>query len=171
MGFSGRPKGETSPITRPVSRRATTPSRAKGPDAAGSFAPLPVASRRELWLWLLHRRRRLEVKGYSMWPALQPGDELLLDLGAYRHAAPRIGDVVMARHPYRDEFILKRVTQIAADGRLCLRGDNVAHSTDSRVWGFFAASAVRGRVTCRFLRAASRPKRRRLRVSERKGAP
>ena len=106
-----------------------------------------------------------------MRPALKPGDEVLLDPGAYRHAAPRIGDVVMARHPYRDQFILKRVTQIAADGRLCLRGDNGAQSTDSRVWGFFAASAIRGRVTGRFPRAVSGPKRRFLRVSEQKSAP
>ena len=112
--------------------------------------PLPVASRREMFLRLLNRRWRLRVRGHSMLPGIAPGDELFFDPFAYKRASPQVGDVVMARHPRRDEWLLKRITLITSDGRLFLQGDNPEESTDSRTLGLFELEAIRGRVTSRF---------------------
>jgi nickel-type superoxide dismutase maturation protease len=104
----------------------------------------------ELALWALGRRARFRVDGDSMSPALAPGDQILVDLGAYRRTRPRPGDVVLARHPYRrDVRLVKRVAGVAADGRCELAGDNPAASTDSRGFGALPAEMVLGRVVLR----------------------
>ncbi len=83
--------------------------------------------------------------------ALREGDWVIVDEGAYRRRAPRVGDVVVAadpREPWR--VVMKRVKRVEADGRLWLEGDNPAESTDSRVFGSVAASTVIGRVRWRY---------------------
>jgi nickel-type superoxide dismutase maturation protease len=86
-----------------------------------------------------------------MSPLLQPGDEVLIDPRAYRYQAPRPGDVVVVRHPYRtDVRLIKRVAAILEDGRCRLEGDNPAESTDSRAFGSVSAEHIVGRVTSRF---------------------
>lgn len=84
-----------------------------------------------------------------MLPAIRPGDRLFLDPRAYRHTAPRQGDVVVAQHPRTAELILKRVTHVTAEGQLFLAGDNPDASRDSRQLGTFAPHMIRGRVTSR----------------------
>jgi len=87
-----------------------------------------------------------------MLPEFAPGDELFLDPRAYRRRAPRVGDVVMARHPQApQEIILKRVAFVSPDGRVFLRGDNPQASTDSRTLGLFPLERILGRVTSRYL--------------------
>lgn len=81
-----------------------------------------------------------------MQPGLRAGDEVLLDPGAYRHRAPRVGEIVLVLHPRSGEPILKRIARIEPGG-LFLTGDNAASSTDSRTWGLFAPETVQGRVT------------------------
>ena len=104
----------------------------------------------ELALWALGRRARFRVAGDSMSPALRPGDQVLVDLGAYRRARPQAGDVVLARHPYRrDVRLVKRVVEVADDGRCELGGDNPVASTDSRGFGPLPVELLLGRVVLR----------------------
>jgi nickel-type superoxide dismutase maturation protease len=112
---------------------------------------LPDSGWRELLLWLLRRRRRVRVTGESMLPALRPGDEVLIDPGAYRRVPVQPGDLVVARHPYRtDVQLVKRVGSVLDDGRCALEGDNPSESTDSRSFGAVAPERIVGRVTSRF---------------------
>ncbi len=116
------------------------------------YKPLPTAGRRELILRLCNLRRKIRVRGPSMLPEFAPGDELFLDPRAYRRREPRVGDVVMARHPQApQENILKRVAFVSPDGRVFLRGDNPQASTDSRTLGLFPPERILGRVTSRYL--------------------
>lgn len=86
-----------------------------------------------------------------MFPVLREGDEVLYDPRAYRHAPPRAGDVVVARHPQRKHVqIIKRVTAVQRDGRLFLQGDNPDASTDSRDFGTVSPAQVLGKVTSIF---------------------
>ncbi len=90
----------------------------------------------------------MRVTGDSMVPVLNDGDHVLVDphVGAL---AP--GDLVQVRHPDRPELVMvKRVVAVLPDGRLDLRGDNPAASTDSRQFGPVAPDRVRGRVVWRF---------------------
>jgi nickel-type superoxide dismutase maturation protease len=87
----------------------------------------------------------VEVRGRSMAPTVLPGDRLLI-----ARLPGRPGDVVLAadpREPGRE--LIKRVASIDA-GRVTLRGDNPAASTDARTFGSVAASRVRWRVVARY---------------------
>lgn len=83
-----------------------------------------------------------------MMPTLKAGDEVLVDVHAYRHKAPQVGDVVVAEHPHRPNFyLIKRISQLRQNGACFLVGDNQAESTDSRQLGWFATDKLVGRVT------------------------
>ena len=114
---------------------------------------LNESSWRELLLWLLRFRKRFRVTGTSMTPLLQPGDEVIVDPCAYKQTAPRVGDIVVSRHPYRvDVRLVKRVTAVLEDGRCLLEGDNPSDSTDSRSFGAVVPQQILGRVISRFPR-------------------
>ncbi len=95
--------------------------------------------------------RRLEVTGESMIPTLRPGDRVLVvgGLGPFRPRL-RTGDLVALDDP-RDpaRVMVKRVTALAG-GRVEVRGDNAAASTDSRHFGSVDRAAVVGRVLYRY---------------------
>ena len=99
-------------------------------------------------LWL--RRRwplgRVEVIGDSMLPALTAGDRLLV----VRDGREDVGDVVAVRDPRTPARIMvKRVSARGAEG-ITVLGDNAAASTDSRVLGPLAPTAIRGRAVYRY---------------------
>jgi len=100
--------------------------------------------------YLCWRFERYVVEGRSMMPTLQDGDWVLIDRRAYK-AEPRPGDVVVAHDP-RDSarLIFKRVNHVDLHKRAWLLGDNVAESTDSRVFGGVTADAVGGKVVWRY---------------------
>ncbi|MBT7693440.1 MAG: nickel-type superoxide dismutase maturation protease [Gemmatimonadales bacterium] len=103
----------------------------------------------DLLLRVLGRRVRYRISGESMAPGLRSGDEVRVDPYAYRRRPPRVGDVVLARHPYRrDVKIVKRVSRVTAEGKLFLVGDNPdsLQSSDSRSFGAIAVGAIEGRV-------------------------
>jgi nickel-type superoxide dismutase maturation protease len=86
-------------------------------------------------------RSFVEVRGASMEPALWPGDRLLT-LPAWL-VGVRPGAVVVVRDPAdRAHPVIKRVHAIV-DGRVDVRGDAAARSTDSRQWGPLPRSSVR----------------------------
>ncbi|MEO0947503.1 MAG: nickel-type superoxide dismutase maturation protease [Cyanobacteria bacterium J06641_5] len=114
-------------------------------DRLRALTPLDFA------LWVLRRRRRFCVENVSMLPTLEPGEEVLVDLGAYRQSLPRVGDIVVATPQVRPGLrAIKRVGEVLPDGQIFLLGDNPAESTDSRVFGAVAPKEILGRVTCRF---------------------
>ncbi len=81
--------------------------------------------------------RRVIVRGWSMTPTLVPGERVLFDRIAYQAGPPRIGDIVLARHPARPGVrMIKRVAEQERDGYVLL-GDNSEASTDSRRLGLF----------------------------------
>jgi nickel-type superoxide dismutase maturation protease len=109
-----------------------------------------IGSLLQLGLWTVGRRRRYRIRGASMRPTLSPGDQVLIDPSAYRRHAPRVGDVVLARHPYRrDVEMVKRIDGTLPDGRLLLAGDNPDESTDGRTLGAISPDLLRGQVVLR----------------------
>jgi nickel-type superoxide dismutase maturation protease len=108
-------------------------------------------------LWAAGRRRRYQVTGASMAPALAAGDWVLVDPGAYRRRPPRPGDVVVVRHPYRRDLrLVKRVGTVLPDGRCRLLGDNPGASTDSRAFGAVPPDLVEGPVVLHVAAGAPR---------------
>ena len=102
------------------------------------------ANWKELLLYFLGQRKAFLVEGDSMTPTLSDGDRVLVDEKAYI----TIGDIVLAKHPYKSDVkIVKRVSEIADDGRLTLSGDNPAESTDSRAFGTVSLESIIGKVT------------------------
>lgn len=60
--------------------------------------------------------RRNAVRGWSMHPALSPGERVIFDRLAYARFRPRRGDIVLARHPSRPGItFVKRVAAIPGD--------------------------------------------------------
>ena len=84
-----------------------------------------------------------------MSPTLEPGDEVLVDQGAYALFRPKKGDLVLAQHPFvRGMELIKRVERVQG-GRVTLQGDNPGESTDSRSFGALPISHILGRVFLR----------------------
>lgn len=94
------------------------------------------------WAFLRWKPFRVEVRGPSMRPVLEPGD------WALAVASPRVvrGSVVVVEHPRRPGFeMVKRVTRVPGDpapnGRVLdhdefwVEGDTRGESTDSRHFG------------------------------------
>jgi len=87
--------------------------------------------------------------GPSMRPLLSTDDEVLVDMMAYRHQLPLVGDIVIARHPTQlGQQIIKRIKGLNGDGQLYLQGDNPDPAQNSSV--MVPESLVLGRVTSRF---------------------
>ena len=87
-----------------------------------------------------------------MWPTLDNGDTVLVDLRAYKSSKPEIGDLIYSRHPYkRNVHLVKRVFEVSENGSLELRGDNpdILSTTDSRSFGKVPPALVFGRVIAR----------------------
>jgi nickel-type superoxide dismutase maturation protease len=113
-----------------------------------NFPILPKANWREYWLWLRRQRRVFQVVEVSMQPTLQPGDFVLAIVKDTVSCQP--GDIVIARHPFKQELLLiKRVQAVFYDGGCYLTSDNGADLTaqDSRSLGIFGADCILGRVT------------------------
>jgi nickel-type superoxide dismutase maturation protease len=112
---------------------------------------LPKSSILEILLWLFRLRRRMRVTGASMIPTLAADDEVLVDTRAYVDRLPSVGEIVVAHRPDRQQVVLiKRVTGVHPDGRILLKGDNPAASTDSLDFGPVAPEFLVGKVTSRF---------------------
>lgn len=85
-----------------------------------------------------------------MQPALLDGDHVLVDPGP---GPWQRGVLVWVRDPRNpDNRMVKRIDRVLADGRLVLRGDNPARSTDSRHFGPVQPALILGRVVWRFPR-------------------
>ena len=82
-----------------------------------------------------------KVHGESMAPSIEPGSYAVVS----SLARPKAGDVVVARHPFKDMRVIKRVKQIT-EGRYFLEGDNKDASNDSSTFGTVDRNAILGKV-------------------------
>ncbi|MHB8352265.1 MAG: S26 family signal peptidase [Thermoplasmata archaeon] len=122
-------------------------------DPPGSRPRDPPLPARPPW-----RRRlsslRVVVQEGSMAPSLLPGDRLLVDRGAYAHAAPAEGEIVLVSDPERPgRLLVKRVGAAPGPlpaGMVWLRGDRADRSRDSRQFGPVPLSGLLGRVWFRY---------------------
>ena len=131
-------------------RRADAGDRGDPQDLLGDEEARGRLVCRQLMLHLLARalgrRKRFRVAGESMAPGLRDGDPVWVDPRAYRASAPRPGDVVLARHPFkRSVRMIKRVADVGPD-RCTLIGDNPTESTDNRTFGAVPLSRILGKV-------------------------
>ncbi|ASC70860.1 hypothetical protein XM38_018070 [Halomicronema hongdechloris C2206] len=87
-----------------------------------------------------------------MLPLLFPGQEVLVDPTAYRRptGAPRLGDLVIAYHPYRPGLRLIKYVAWHTEAGYFLQGLNPAESSDSREFGPVTREHLLGQVVCRF---------------------
>jgi signal peptidase I len=115
------------------------------------LAAVPLAM--GAWAFLRWRPFRVEVRGDSMRPTLEPGDWAI----AVATSSVGRGAVVVVEHPDRPGYeMVKRVValpgDLAPDGRVLdadtfwVEGDAADASTDSRTFGPVDRSSVRGRV-------------------------
>ncbi|KAA3661409.1 MAG: nickel-type superoxide dismutase maturation protease [Chloroflexi bacterium] len=87
-----------------------------------------------------------------MSPTLQSGNWLIVDPGAYQNKPPHVGDLVVARHPFRSDVkMVKRITAVTPNNHFHLQGDNPSalESSDSRSFGLLPITHILGRVTHR----------------------
>ena len=90
---------------------------------------------------------RVEVAEHSMLPALRPGDWLL----ALRTRRIRPGQVVLAWHPARADFLLVKRAVRCVDGGWWLESDNpAAGAVDSNRFGPVPQELIVGRVLARY---------------------
>ena len=94
----------------------------------------------EFMLWALRKRRPWRVQGQSMQPEYCEGDLVLID----ERRQPAVGDVVVARHPFKNLDVIKYVKQIDPDDHLVLESPG---GDDSRQFGRVPAHTVKGVVT------------------------
>lgn len=85
------------------------------------------------------------IVGQSMQPALPPGAIVL----GLRWLRPRPGNIVVAR--VGDREIIKRVVEMGERGVYVL-GDNAAHSTDSRSFGWLPSASIKSVIIGSFIR-------------------
>ena len=86
-----------------------------------------------------------------MEPGIVAGDWLLVDPGAFRVRSPAAGDLVVVPDPRLPErWLVKRVSHVAADGTLDVRGDAHGASTDSRTFGAIDPADIAGRPWFRY---------------------
>ena len=93
---------------------------------------------------------RFRISDASMEPGLRAGDYVLVNRWAYRSRPPRVGDIVVLRHPREGAIhIVKRVSALPSPENVFVVGDNADMSEDSRVFGPIDRSLVVGRVWLR----------------------
>ena len=90
---------------------------------------LPVAGREDEIAFNNGLREVFRVAGDSMFPTLKEGDLVSVN----PHAEYEIGDIVVARHPFKKSVvIIKRIAEILPGERYILLSDNLEDSADSR---------------------------------------
>ena len=99
---------------------------------------------------MLRVRKRFRVVGNSMHPQIADGADVLVDTRAYRAQRPRVGDIVLARHPYERGVVIVKCVSAVHGNAVSLTGTNSLESTDSRAFGTIALDQLIGRVTSRF---------------------
>lgn len=115
---------------------------------------------------------RIAVAERSMEPVLRPGDWLVARRSIRRGRPPRIrpGQIVIARHPGRPNFLIVKRAVRCEGGGWWLESDNAGvGAVDSRSFGAVQPALIEGRVVTRYWPVRRRPKR--GRPSPQRGGP
>lgn len=108
---------------------------------------LPDADAVEKQAYLQGFRQIFVIKGNSMMPALKSGDCVIFN----PEIEPKIGDIILFHHPFIQNLkVVKRISEITAEGNFIVLGDNPSESTDSRSYGAILAKDVLGVAVCKF---------------------
>lgn len=108
---------------------------------------LPDADAVEKQAYLQGFRQIFVIKGNSMFPTLKDGDCIIFN----PELEPETGDIILFNHPFIQNLkVVKRISEITAEGNLIVLGDNPSESTDSRSYGAILAKNVLGVAVCRF---------------------
>ncbi|MBF6046015.1 nickel-type superoxide dismutase maturation protease [Streptomyces sp. NRRL B-1677] len=83
-----------------------------------------------------------------MVPTLNPGDQLVVQYGA----VVRPGDVVVLRHPFRQDLLIVKRAVERREGGWWVRGDNPLVENDSREFGAVPEEFVVARALVRLRR-------------------
>ncbi len=111
---------------------------------------LPDLNYWEFFLQLCGLRKKLKIKGISMQPTLNSGEEFLMNPHAYIKRSPQVNDIVVILHPQQPSLrIIKRIAKIEKGDRYFLLGDNLSHSDDSRSFGLIERKQILGKLTTR----------------------
>lgn len=76
-----------------------------------------------------------------MLPLLKEGDVIFTQ----KTDQLKLGDIVVAKHPFKDQVIVKQIQDASASGYE-LAGMNTEESTDSRNLGLFKSEMIVGKV-------------------------
>ncbi|MEU3875962.1 MULTISPECIES: nickel-type superoxide dismutase maturation protease [Streptomyces] len=96
-----------------------------------------------------------EVYNPSMVPTLNPGDQLLVQYGG----VVRPGDVVVLRHPFRQDLLIVKRAVERREGGWWVLGDNPLVENDSREFGAVPDEFVVARALLRLRRPPARGQR------------
>jgi nickel-type superoxide dismutase maturation protease len=108
---------------------------------------LPNADTVEKEAYLQGFRRIFVIEGNSMLPVLKSGDCVIFN----PELEPETGDIIFFHHPFIQKLkVVKRVSEITAEGNYIVLGDNPSESTDSRSYGAILAKDVLGVAVCKF---------------------
>jgi nickel-type superoxide dismutase maturation protease len=132
---------------RHVGASPETPIKMPGQSEARASNPVPAA-RRPRW----RDRGRVVVRDGSMRPALDPGDRLLVDRGAYRLRPPSVGEIVVLVDPDEPQrWLVKRIAAVDRNERTVdVRGDATEVARDSRRFGPVPFDSIVGRAYRRY---------------------
>jgi|TARA_B100000959_G_scaffold245909_1_gene270935 nickel-type superoxide dismutase maturation protease len=95
---------------------------------------------KELLALAVGKRKKYRVQGESMLPILEPGDVVIIRKDKHCEA----GDIVVARHPYKNTTLIKYVAYIDENKLVELSSP---HGTDSRQFGKPPMSNIIGVAT------------------------
>jgi nickel-type superoxide dismutase maturation protease len=113
------------------------------------FSSVPELTLGKFLLWCVGRLKRFRIRGESMNPTLDEGQEVLVRPST-ANSLPQPGQLILVRHPMTTEVtMIKRCSHIEND-LVFVHGDNSAASTDSRQFGGVKAELVLGYVQCTF---------------------
>lgn len=108
---------------------------------------LPVADAIEKQAYLQGFREIFVIKGNSMLPTLKSGDCVVFN----PELKPNAGDIILFHHPFIQNLkVVKRISEISAEGNYIVLGDNPSESTDSRSYGAILAKDVLGVAVGKF---------------------
>jgi nickel-type superoxide dismutase maturation protease len=86
------------------------------------------------------------VQEQSMAPLLHEGDFVLGDRTSYVFFKPKVGQIVIARHPARKSMLLVKRIIKERQGLYWIEGDNALASKDSRHFGWVERKDIVGKA-------------------------
>ncbi len=96
-----------------------------------------------MWLPL----KRFKIIDRSMEPALLEGDYVIVNRLAYLFREPKIGEIIVFKHPTKRQFLVKRIVNKLKNGLYIVTGDNTEKSLDSRSFGPIRSNSIVGKVS------------------------